>query len=246
MNFFKSEILTKIYNNFKDVLCLTKLYSRKLTIAFVILFLSAGLLVIPNGFVYLKDVDDTIIVDLKYYSSFNFTGKPIDGYYSNKGILTREAANALVNAQKDFNKLGYSLIVFDAYRPQLAVDSFAEWSKDLNDTINKTAYYPDINKSELFDLGYIAYKSGHSRGSTVDVSLIDLSTNNEIDMGTIFDFFGIESSTFYTDILEHQKLNRMILYEVMTNNGFINYSKEWWHFTLKNEPFDEYFNFLIK
>ena len=201
---------------------------------------------LEDGFVYLKDIDDSVIVDLKYYSTENFTGQLVEGYHSNTAILTNESASALSNAQDDFNKLGYSLILYDAYRPQRAVDFFVQWSKNLDDTINKRIYYPNIKKSELFKLGYIAYKSGHSRGSTVDVSLVELSTNKELDMGTIFDYFGIESHTFSDDITEKQKSNRLILYEIMSNNGFKNYSKEWWHFTLENEPFQKYFDFLVK
>ena len=198
------------------------------------------------GFVYLQDIDKSIKVDLKYFSTLNFTGKFVEGYHSNTAILTKESAIALSNAQDDFNKLGYSLILYDAYRPQSAVDFFVQWSKDLNDTINKRIYYPNIKKSELFKLGYIAYKSGHSRGSTVDVSLVEISTNKELDMGTIFDYFGVESQTFFDGISEKQKSNRLILYEIMSNNGFKNYSKEWWHFTLKNEPYKDYFNFYIE
>ena len=200
---------------------------------------------LEDGFVYLKDINNSIIIDLKYYSNENFTGQFIEGYHSNTAILTKESAVALSNAQDDFNKLGYSLILYDAYRPQRAVDFFIRWSKNLNDTINKRIYYPNIKKSELFELGYIAYKSGHSRGSTVDVSLIEISTNKLLDMGTIFDYFGVESHTFFDEISENQKANRLLLYEVMTDNGFKNYSKEWWHYTLENEPFEKYFNFLI-
>ena len=210
--------------------------------AFYYIFLNNNL---EDGFVYLNDIDDSIIVDLKYYSSENFTGRLVDGYLANKAILTNEAGIALSNAQKDFNKLGYSLILYDAYRPQSAVDFFVRWSTNLNDTLFKNLYYPDIKKSNLFKLGYIAYKSGHSRGSTIDVSLVDITTNKEIDMGTIFDYFGIESHTFYDNLTENQKANRLLLYEIMSNNGFQNYSKEWWHYTLKNEPFQKYFNFLI-
>ena len=219
---------------------------RILILTFATLFSLSNPLNIPDGFVYLKDIDNEITVDLKYYSKSNFTGKFVDGYYSNNAILTVQAATALINAQKDFKKLGFSLIIFDAYRPQSAVDFFVQWSKDINDTINKNIYYPNINKSELFDLGYIAYKSGHSRGSTVDVSLIDLSNNTQIDMGTVYDFFGQESSTLYSNISEKQQYNRSLLNDIMSNNGFKNYSKEWWHFTLEDEPFDKYFNFLVK
>ena len=201
---------------------------------------------LEDGFVYLKDIDHSVIVDLKYYSSENFTGQLVEGYHSNTAILTNEAALALSNAQDDFNKLGYSLILYDAYRPQRAVDFFVQWSKNHNDTINKRTYYPNIKKPELFKLGYIAYKSGHSRGSTVDVSLVEISTKKELDMGTIFDYFGVESHTFSDDITEKQKSNRLILYEIMSQNGFKNYPKEWWHFTLENEPHKKYFDFLVK
>ena len=200
---------------------------------------------LEDGFVYLNDIDDSIIIDLKYYSNENFTGQYVEGYLSNNAILTKESALALSDAQDDFNKLGYSLILYDAYRPQRAVDFFVQWSNNPYDTINKRIYYPNIKKSELFEFGYIAYKSGHSRGSTVDVSLIEISTNKLLDMGTIFDYFGIESHTFFDDISEKQKSNRLILYEIMSNNGFKNYSKEWWHFTLKNEPYQKYFDFLV-
>ena len=201
---------------------------------------------LEDGFVYLKDVDDSIIVDLKYYSNENFTAQFVEGYHANAAILTKESAIALSNAQHDFNKLGYSLILYDAYRPQRAVDFFVQWSKNLNDTINKRIYFPNIIKSELFKLGYIAYKSGHSRGSTVDVSLVEISTNKELDMGTVYDYFGVESHTFFDQISENQQANRLLLYEIMSHNGFKNYQKEWWHYTLKNEPFQKYFNFLVK
>ena len=218
---------------------------RLLIFFLVIIIYSFRISDLPEGFIKLNDIDNTIIVDLKYSTKSNFTGKTVRGYKSNTAILSNEASIALINAQNDFKKLGYSLIVFDAYRPQSAVDFFFEWSKDLNDTINKNSYYPNINKSQLFAQGYIAKKSGHSRGSTVDVSLVDLSTMKQIDMGSIYDYFGIQSSTFYPNISDSQKNNRMILYNIMINNGFKNYSKEWWHFTLENEPFQEYFDFLV-
>ena len=201
---------------------------------------------LEDGFVYLKDIDDSIVVDLKYYSSKNFTGQFVEGYHSNNAILTREAAIALSKVQDDLNKLGYSLILYDAYRPQSAVDFFVEWSADINDTISKDIYYPNLSKSELFKLGYIAYKSGHSRGSTVDVSIVEISTNKELDMGTVFDYFGVESHTFFDELSEDQKSNRLILYKIMSQNGFKNYPKEWWHFTLENEPYKKYFDFLVK
>ena len=215
----------------------------KLILFFSFLF---KLLFLPDGFVYLKDIDDSIIVDLKYFTNSNFTAQKVDYYYSNNAILTDETAIALSRAQSQFKKLGYSLIVYDAYRPQSSVDFFVSWSKKQEDTLNKHVYYPNINKSDLFKLGYIAKKSGHSRGSTVDVSLVNISTKLEIDMGTIYDFFGVESSTFFSDISEIQKNNRYLLYDIMIKNGFKNYSKEWWHFTLIDEPYNEYYNFPVK
>lgn len=215
----------------------------KLILFFSFLF---KLLFLPDGFVYLKDIDDSIIVDLKYFTNSNFTAQKVDYYYSNNAILTEETAIALSRAQSQFKKLGYSLIVYDAYRPQSSVDFFVSWSKKQEDTLNKQVYYPNINKSDLFKLGYIAKKSGHSRGSTVDVSLVNISTKLEIDMGTIYDFFGVESSTFFSDISEIQKNNRYLLYDIMIKNGFKNYSKEWWHFTLIDEPYNEYYNFPVK
>ena len=201
---------------------------------------------LEKGFVYLSDIDSSIIVDLKYYSKNNFTGKFVEGYNSNKAILTKEAAINLSNVQDDLNKLGYSLILYDAYRPQSAVNFFVKWSLNFNDTINKRIYYPNNKKSELFKLGYIAYKSGHTRGSTVDVSLVEITTNKVLDMGTIFDYFGVESHTYFDDISEKQKSNRLLLFEAMSNNGFKNYSKEWWHYTLENEPFQKYFDFPVE
>jgi D-alanyl-D-alanine dipeptidase len=215
----------------------------KLILFFSFLF---KLLFLPDGFVYLKDIDDSIIVDLKYFTNSNFTAQKVDYYYSNNAILTEETAIALSRAQSQFKKLGYSLIVYDAYRPQSSVDFFVSWSKKQEDTLNKQVYYPNINKSDLFKLGYIAKKSGHSRGSTVDVSLVNISTKLEIDMGTIYDFFGVESSTFFSDISEIQKNNRYLLHDIMIKNGFKNYSKEWWHFTLIDEPYNEYYNFPVK
>ena len=215
----------------------------KLILFFSFLF---KLLFLPDGFVYLKDIDDSIIVYLKYSTNSNFTAQKVDYYYSNNAILTEETAIALSRAQSQFKKLGYSLIVYDAYRPQSSVDFFVSWSKKQEDTLNKQVYYPNINKSDLFKLGYIAKKSGHSRGSTVDVSLVNISTKLEIDMGTIYDFFGVESSTFFSDISEIQKNNRYLLYDIMIKNGFKNYSKEWWHFTLIDEPYNEYYNFPVK
>ncbi|MCL7754746.1 M15 family metallopeptidase [Polaribacter sp. Z022] len=202
---------------------------------------------LPNKFVFLSDVDDTILYELKYFSNHNFIGKKIDGYLTNKVILTNETALALKKVQQILLKKNLSLKIFDAYRPQQSVNHFVKWAKEIDDTKMKNEFYPDVPKSELFKRGYIASKSGHSRGSTVDLTIVNLKTGKELDMGSPFDFFGIQSHPFYKNIGILQKRNRKYLRKIMIENGFKPYDNEWWHFTLKNEPFpNTYFNFLIK
>ncbi len=214
---------------------------------FLIYSLSINSQQIPNEFVYLNEIDKTIKVDLRYFGNNNFIGKKIDGYEKNCLILTKPTAQALKEVQKDLLSKGLSLKVYDGYRPQQAVNHFVTWAKVLSDTLMKSKYYPNIPKSKLFELGYIASKSGHTRGSTVDLTIVDLKTNKELDMGSPFDFFGKQSHPFYQKINNTQKANRILLREVMLLHGFTPYNKEWWHFTLKNEPFpNKYFNFSIK
>jgi zinc D-Ala-D-Ala dipeptidase len=202
---------------------------------------------LPEGFVYLTDVDASIQKELRYLSNNNFIGKPIEGYINDCIIVTKLAAKALKTIQEKLKKDGLSLKIFDAYRPQQAVDHFVNWAKVLNDTVMKQQYYPKVPKSQLFNLGYIASKSGHTRGSTVDVTIVDLKTGKELDMGSPYDFFGTKSHPFYRKISEKQKENRMLLRRMMLKNGFKPYDNEWWHFTLKDEPFPKtYFNFLIQ
>ncbi|MDP4989266.1 MAG: M15 family metallopeptidase [Polaribacter sp.] len=200
-----------------------------------------------EDFVYLKDVDASIQTELRYFSHQNFIGKPIDGYQKDCIILTKLTAEALQKIQANLKKEGLSLKVFDAYRPQQAVNHFVKWAKILNDTLMKKEYYPNVLKSQLFQLGFIASKSGHTRGSTVDITLIKLNTKKELDMGSAYDFFGEESHPFYKKITKKQQENRLFLRKIMVENGFSPYDNEWWHFTLKNEPFpNTYFNFPIK
>jgi len=202
---------------------------------------------IPNGFVYVSDIDTTIKTELRYLSNHNFIGKIIDGYYENCLIMTKETADALHKVQTILKKKGLSLKVFDAYRPQQAVDHFVKWAKVLNDTLMKHEYYPQISKSELFKRGFIAEKSGHTRGSTVDLTIVDVKTGKELDMGSVYDFFGVESHPYYKKINEHQQKNRLYLRKIMLHNNFNPYDNEWWHFTLRNEPFPKtYFNFPIR
>ena len=202
---------------------------------------------LPKGFSYVSEIDATIKKELRYGTSNNFIGKPIDGYLKDSLIVSTPAAKALKEIQTKLMLSGLSLKIFDAYRPQQAVDHFVRWAKVMNDTLMKQLYYPDVQKSELFTLGFIASKSGHTRGSTVDLSIVDVKTNKEVDMGSSYDFFGEKSHPFYKKITEAQMKNRMLLRTIMIKNGFIPYDNEWWHFTLKDEPYPTtYFNFLIE
>jgi D-alanyl-D-alanine dipeptidase len=202
---------------------------------------------LPKGFSYLSDIDATIQKELRYITSHNFIGKPIDGYEKDTLIISTKAAKALQKVQTKLRAFGLSLKVFDAYRPQLSVNHFVRWAKVLNDTLMKQQYYPDVAKKDLFKLDYIASRSGHTRGSTVDVTIVDIKTGKELDMGSSFDFFGRPSHPFYPNLTRKQRANRLLLRNLMLEAGFKPYSKEWWHFTLKDEPFPKtYFNFPIK
>lgn len=195
---------------------------------------------IPDGFSSIQREIEGIMLEPRYKTENNFTGRVVEGYQSLELMLTVETINALQAAQKEFNKKGFSIKIFDAYRPQKAVNYFIEWAKDQADTLRKNEYYPHLKKSELFPLGYIAERSGHSRGSTVDLTLVYFDNENkpkEVDMGSSYDYFGEESHVFYEQITDEQKEARRYLRKVMLNNGFKPYAKEWWHFTLKNEPY---------
>ncbi len=182
----------------------------------------------------------SIKFDMRYTTTDNFIGKPIDGYQEPICYLSNETSIALANVQQSLQKEGLGLLVFDCYRPQRAVDHFVRWAKDIDDTKMKSTYYPNVEKKDLFRDGYIAAKSGHSRGSTLDLSI------DGLDMGTPFDFFDPRSHTGSKVVTKEQHKNRMYLKKVMEEHGFKNYAEEWWHYTLKNEPFKEhYFNFII-
>lgn len=202
---------------------------------------------LQEGFVYVQKEIPDIIVDLRYFGTHNFTGRPVVGYEKPALIMSKAATQALKKVQQDLKAQGYALKAFDAYRPQRSVTSFEIWAKDINDTIAKSEFYPDVDKRDLFTLGYIAAKSGHTRGSTIDLTLVDLNTGKEIDMGSPFDFFGTISHQNVPQITAQQQANRLILKQAMLNHNFKEYQEEWWHFTLKNEPFPEtYFDFPIK
>ena len=199
-----------------------------------------------SDFVLLSEAVPDAILEIRYYSTYNFIGDRIDGYEEPLAILTKEAAAALKAVSDELVGMGYRLKIFDAYRPQKAVTNFMNWALDPDDARMKDYFYPELEKSELFPQGYIAEHSGHSRGSTVDLTLFDMKTEREVDMGGTFDYFGALSHPDYTDITEEQYAMRMLLREVMVKHGFKPLEEEWWHFTLENEPFsDTYFTFPI-
>ena len=201
---------------------------------------------LPEGFVYLTDVVPEVILDMRYYGTDNFVGKRVDGYQKPVCIVTKECAEHLKMVVAEVSELSVYVKVFDAYRPQQAVDHFAKWALDLNDTLTRQKYYPEVDKSDLFRLNYIAEKSGHSRGSTIDLTFID-ADGVELDMGSSWDYFGTKSWPSDTTVSTDAQKNRNFLRNVMIKHGFKPYNEEWWHFTLVNEPFpDTYFDFVVK
>ncbi|MEV1024528.1 M15 family metallopeptidase [Streptomyces sp. NPDC050264] len=224
----------------------------------------------PEDFVALRDMDPTIIQEMRYYTEHDFVGAPVDGYKKPMCIVTRPAAKALHKAQVTLLKRGYSLKVYDCYRPQRAVDHFVRWAKDLDDQKMKAEFYPRVDKTRLFADGYIAEKSGHSRGSTVDLTLVKLPArptrpyvpgerlaacygpkadrfpDNSVDMGTGFDCFDTLAHTDDPRIQDVQRTNRDLLRDTLSGQGFVNLPEEWWHFTYKPELFpDTYFDFPV-
>ena len=222
----------------------------------------------PSGFIHISDAVPDAILEIRYFSTYNFVGERIDGYEQPTALLTVEAATALKAVSDDVKAQGYRLKIFDAYRPQRAVNHFVAWAKKAEDVRMKPYFYRNLDKSVLFPRGYIAEKSGHSRGSTVDLTLFDIATGKEVDMGATFDWFGKEShpdwcgnpeTGKYTGkfpgntqptggkINEVQFKNRMILRKAMMRHGFKPLPEEWWHFTLANEPYpDTYFTHPVK
>ena len=200
----------------------------------------------PSGFVLLSDYVPAIIQEIRYFSTYNFIGDRIDGYEEPVALLTVEAARALKEVSNELNVQGYRLKIFDAYRPVKAVKHFVLWGIEDQDLRMKPFFYPDLQKQELFAKGYIASRSSHSRGSTVDLTLLDMESGKEVDMGSPFDFFSEASHPDYRGITPEQFDNRMILQSIMVRNGFAPIDCEWWHFTLHNEPYPEtYFEFPV-
>ncbi len=201
----------------------------------------------PEHFVYLEEIDSTIIQDIRYATPNNIIGRSVEGYCAHRCILTRPVAEILSRIQKELAPQSLGLKVFDCYRPQMAVDDFYQWSQDVSSQETKAQYYPRINKFDLFKLGFFIQKSGHSRGSTVDLTLVNLEHNTELDMGTPFDFMDELSYPSNMTISNEQHKNRMILRNIMLKYHFIPLATEWWHFTFENEPYkDTYFNFPIR
>jgi D-alanyl-D-alanine dipeptidase len=239
-----------------------------------ILALALGLLCLPScqprtaeapgreHFVRLSEAVPDAILEIRYYSTYNFVGTRIDGYLAPTAWLTRQAGDSLRAVSEDAKRLGYRLKVYDAYRPQCAVDHFVRWAADIPDTAMRRYFYPDVDKSLLFEREYIMEKSGHTRGSTVDLTLFDMTTEKEVDMGGTYDWFGVESHPDFCGnpetgeydlnadaprkLTATQFANRMILRELMLRHGFKALDSEWWHFTLREEPFpDTYFAFPV-
>lgn len=202
---------------------------------------------LPEGFVLVGEAIPDALLDIRYYTTYNFVGARIDGYEAPVAVLTREAADALKLVSDDMKAQGLRLVIYDAYRPQRAVDHFARWAEDITDTRMKAVFYPDVDKADLFEKGFIARRSGHSRGSTVDLTLLDEATGKLLDMGGPFDFFGELSHPDYAGVTAQQHENRMLLQSAMRKRGFKPLSTEWWHFTLVDEPYPKtFFDFPVR
>lgn len=204
----------------------------------------------PAGFVDAATVVDGLVVDMRYFGTDNFVGTRIDGYEAPRCLLARPAAAALGYVQQDLAADGLGLKVFDCYRPARAVAHFVRWARDLHDLTRQADFYPDVNKRDLFRLGYIASSSGHSRGATVDLTLVRREEGREpveLDMGTHFDFFGVQSWPSSQEVSAEAQANRRLLAAAMRKRGFQPYEREWWHFTLRGEPYPgTYFNFPVR
>lgn len=200
-----------------------------------------------SDFVEVTEVIPDVILEIRYYSTYNFVGTRVDGYVRPLALMTRQAADSLKAVNDELKAKGYRLKIWDTYRPQRAVNHFIRWAEDLNDTTMKKVFYPMVDKSLLFEQGYIYARSSHSRGSTVDLTLLETATGKELDMGSPFDWFGEESHPDYPCKLYMQSFNRLLLHDAMVRHGFEGLDSEWWHFTLANEPYpDTYFDFPIE
>lgn len=199
-----------------------------------------------SGFVLLSEVVPDVILEMRYYTTYNFIGERFTGYEEPYAIVTKETAEALKQVSDEVKEMGYKIKIFDAYRPQIASDYISSWLNDENDIRMKMYFYPQIEKELLQKMGFVSTKSAHSSGSTVDLTLFNIEIGKDVDMGCSYDYFGEEASFDYPGLNEEQFNNRSILRNVMTKNGFLPYNKEWWHFTLANEPYpNTYFCFPV-
>jgi D-alanyl-D-alanine dipeptidase len=245
---------------------------KRILILWLALVIPAAADPIPDGFVEIREIIPDAVMDIRYVTEHNFLGTPVDGYQAAKCYLTEQAAAALAEVQADLNPFGFSIKIYDCYRPQQAVNHFVRWAKEVEDTATRTEFYPTLDKLNLFRDGYVAEKSSHSRGSTVDLTIVPVPVpdqpefilgqtgqkecylpadqrfaDNSIDMGTGFDCFHKRSHPENPNLDPSQRINRLLLKTLMEKHGFQYYDKEWWHFTLKNEPFpDTYFDFVVK
>ena len=203
---------------------------------------------LPEGFVYIDEIIPGIRLDLRYCTADNFVGEQIDGYSQPRGILTLAAAEALSRVQDALKTTGLELNIFDAYRPQQAVEHFKRWIGNASELRMKAEFYPKIDKPDLLKQGYIARRSSHTRGSTVDLTIVSGKPGAAaLDMGSHFDYFGPESWVDYTGLSAQQQANRLMLRRLMVQSGFVPFSMEWWHFTLEEEPFpDTWFDFPVQ
>ena len=200
-----------------------------------------------SGFVTLADVVPDILQDMRYYSAYNFIGRRVDGYEQPVAMLARRAAKALVPVAEEVARLGLRFRIFDAYRPQRAVDCFVRWVEDVQDVKMKPWFYPDTEKSSFYALDFIGKRSAHSRGSAVDLTLVDMRTGMDLDMGGPFDFFGARSNFDFDGLTDRQRDNRALLRGLMTDHGFKPLDAEWWHFQLVDEPFpNTWFDFPVR
>ena len=200
-----------------------------------------------EGICSISEAIPDALLDIRYYTTYNFVGQRIDGYEEPIALLTKEAAAALRLVSDDLHARGYRLVIYDAYRPQRAVDHFVRWAEDLTADAMKPIFYPEVDKAELFSRGFIARRSGHSRGSTVDLTLLEEHTGMLLDMGGPFDYFGERSHPLYPGVTPAQHANRMLLRDAMLRRGFKPLNTEWWHFTLVNEPYpNTYFDFPVR
>lgn len=202
---------------------------------------------LPKGFLYVDELIEDCIVDAKYAGTDNFLGRPVCGYHQPLVVVSRAVADRLVPAAEAFRRRGLMLKIYDAYRPQRAVDDFVRWGADSADQRRKPVHYPRVEKADMFTLGYIAPKSGHTRGCAVDLTLVDRATHQELDMGTSFDFMDTRSHHGAAGLTQLQERNRALLREVMCAHGFRPYQEEWWHYIADPEPHpDTYFDFPIE